>query len=176
MADNLDTVFKEMDQQDIFRVTRRGLPEELVGRIRLLCEAYRGAQPEIREEMRTAVTAKATVVLLSFMTAITALAAQRKDKQALDLGLAALDLSNIMRIDPRDAFIPVAQLAFAAIQCGIEPGERASRVLPDISPRLLEMFRYEQPPTILLQDSAGNPVFRHPRPPRPVSGRPRRQR
>jgi hypothetical protein len=176
MTDNLDPVFKEMDQQDILRVTRHGLSEELVERIRVLCAAFRRAQPEMRDEMRTAVTAKATAVLLRFVTAMAVLAAQKKDKEALDLGLVAFDLSNIMRIDFRDAGIPVARLAFSATECGVRPVDRASVVIPDISPRLLKMLSYEQPAIVLIRDRAGNTAFSDPRPLRTASDRRRRKR
>ena len=176
MTDDLDTVFKEMDRQDLLAVTRHGLSDDLLRRIRVLCTEYRRVQPETRNEMRTAVTSNATVVLLRFVTAMAVLAAQKKDKEALDLGLVAFDLSNIMRIDFRDAYIPVARLAFAATECGVRPADRASVVIPDISPRLVEMFTYKQPLTFLTDDSAGNPVFSHPRPLRAASDRPRRKR
>jgi hypothetical protein len=89
------------------------------------------------------------------------LAMQRKDGQALDLGLVAFDLSNIIGVDFRDAFGAISQLAFAANQCGVEPVDRATAVIPDLSPQLLEMFKHPRPARVT-RDSHGNVVFWNP--------------
>jgi len=59
-------------------------------------------------------------------------AMQQKDKAALDLAVIAFDLSDIMRIDYRDAFGHVGQLAFAAKECGVDLIDRVRALVHEI--------------------------------------------
>jgi hypothetical protein len=158
MTNNLNAIFKELDRQDLHAVVKGGIPTEIEMYIKSLCEVYRRAESDSKNEMRSAVTRNATVVLLAFVSAMATLAMQRKDVGSLDLALLAFDLSNIMRIDFRDAFTHVAQLAFAATECGVKLDDHARTIIPDISSQLLEMFGHSKPPRVR-RDSEGKLIF-----------------
>jgi len=158
MTNNLDAILKELDRQDLHAIVEAGIPLEIKTQIKVLCTAYRPAQLEAKKEIRSAVTRNATVVLLTFVSAMATLAMQEKNEEALDLGLVALDLSNIMQIDFRDAFTHVAQLAFAAVECGVNPAAHALSVIPEISAQLLEMFGHFKPPRVT-RNSQGDLIF-----------------
>jgi hypothetical protein len=158
MMNNVGEIFEELDRQDIHASVNGEMPATLDADIRTLCGIYRRAEPEFKKEMRSKVTRNATVALLSFVSSVATLATQKKDEGALDLGLLAFDLSDIMRIDFRDAFGHVAQLAFAATECGLRPEDRARAVIPDISARFLDMLSHSKPPKVV-QDSEGKLVF-----------------
>jgi hypothetical protein len=158
MANNVGEILDELDRQDLHAIVNGEMPASIDAHIKALCAIYRHARPEVRKEMRSMVSRNATVVLLSFVSSAAILAIQTRDKEALDLGLAAFDLSNIMEIDFRDSFSHVAQLALAATECGVKPEDHARVIIPDISPQLLNMLGHSKPPRII-QDTEGRPVF-----------------
>jgi hypothetical protein len=164
MITSLTAILENLERQDIYRLAKYGMPEELQREIKALCVEYRDATTEDRNAAKSAVISqatKATGVILSFVSRMAELAMQQGDKEALDLGLVALDLSNIMKVDFRDAGGAASRLAFAAERCGINVIDRAQAMIPDISPQLLLFLQHRKPPRVEL-DGEGKLIFWNP--------------
>lgn len=155
---NLSAIFEALDRQDILWINRNGLPEDLEVEVTKLCRHYQNAGLEERSTIRSAITPTAMVVVQNFVSKMATVAMQQKDKDALDCALIALDLSNIMKVDYRDAFHHVSQLAFAANECGVDIVAQVTTLIPDASPRLLEMFSHPAPARIV-RDTEGHLTF-----------------
>jgi len=155
---NLNAIVEVLDRQDILWINRNGLPEDVEAEVTKLCRHYQNAGLEDRSTIRSAITRHAMVVVQNFVSKMATVAMQQKDKDALDCGLIALDLSNIMKVDFRDAFHHVSQLTFAANECGIDVVAQVATLIPDASPRLLEMFSHPSPARIV-RDTEGNRTF-----------------
>jgi hypothetical protein len=153
MINNLTAILEYPERQDIHGLIQHGMPEELQREIKALCIEYRGATSEDRNAAKSAVVSQATnatVIILFFVSRMAELAMQQGDKEAIDLGLAALDLSNIMKVDFRDAGGSASRLAFAAERCGLDIDivERAQAMIPDLSPQLLRFLQHPRPPRV----------------------------
>jgi len=154
-------IIADLERQDIHRLLTRGMPEDIVAKIKLLCAAYRDVPLEERTTMRAGLPRRSSAVISIFSVHIATVAMQQKDKAALDLAVVAFDLSDIMRIDYRDAFGHVGRLAFAAKECGVDLMERVRALVHDISPRLMDMLAAPRFPRVV-RDSEGNMVFWNP--------------
>jgi hypothetical protein len=160
-VDQIGNALEALDQQDLYLVTRQGVPQDITDKIEIVCSEYRAASAGAKWGIRLAVSRRATVVLLSFAHRRATLAVQEKSTTALEQGLIALHLSNIIDIDFRDAFHPVGCFLAAGRECGVDASERAIEVLPDLSPRLANMFN-QTPPWIITRDAGGNVAFQRP--------------
>jgi hypothetical protein len=163
MLENLNATLKLLGQQDIHKLLTGGMPEPLVEEIKARCSEYQIASPEGRSQAKAAVLTEraGTAVILIFVTRMATLAMQLKDKEALDIGLVALDLSSVMKVDYRDAMGPASVLAFAAKECGVDIVERAKVMIPDISPQLT-LFLAEPGQPKLARDGEGRLIFWNP--------------
>jgi hypothetical protein len=158
ITEELKKILEDLERRDSYSTLKLGMPPDVEREIGVLCAAYRSATAESRDAMRSAITRKATVLILSFASRMATLAMQRKDKEAVDLGLVALDLSNAVNVNSRDVLGQIAQLAFAAKECGVEVSDRAAAVVPEFSPQLLEMLKH--PGLVrVVQDKQGKRVF-----------------
>jgi hypothetical protein len=153
-----NAIVQNLERQDIHRMLRSGMAEEMALEVRNLCLEYIAADTEKRRFMKSAITQQASPVVLHFTSRMATLAMQRGDKEAIDLGLAAFDLSNIMLIDPRDAFGPIGRLAFAAEQCDVDLLDRATVIIGGISPQLMQVFTGPKPAQVE-RDAEGNLCF-----------------
>ncbi len=153
-----DTIVENLDEQDVLRINKYGLSDDIEREVSALCTEYCRLDTKERGVMRSKLGRKGSVVVLSFVSRMATLAMQRKDVDALDRGLVALDLSNIMKIDFRDAIGYVARLAFAANRCGVELVGRGLAVIPEVSPKLLELLQNPGVPRVT-RDGDGNLVF-----------------
>ena len=159
--DNLSATLDKLEKQEFHALLKHGLPEEMEKEIRALCVEYWGAYSESRKAMKSATARKGSAVIQMFSTRMATVAMQKKDKECLDLAVVAFDLGNTMEIDFRDAYGSIAQLAFAATECGVDLVSRAQAVIFDISPQLIEMLKQPLPPR-LARDDDDNLVFRNP--------------
>jgi len=148
-----------LEKQDIYSLWKRGMPEDVESQVKLLCIEYRNATPKDRSVVRSIVSRKATWVILQFAVTMATRAMQNKDKESLGFGISALVLSNIVDVDLRDALEPVARLAYAAQQCGLELAEYTTAICPEVSPKLMEWIRKPRPVHVG-QDANGNLVFK----------------
>jgi hypothetical protein len=153
-----DTVVKNLERQDLHRMLRDGMSDDVAQEVKSLCMEYIAQNTEMRTAMKSAITRKASSALLYFTSRMATLAMQRLEKEAIDLGLAAFDLSNIMQIDPRDAFAPVGRLVFAAKLCDVDLLERAKAIFNDISPQLMKIIANPRPAQVA-RDAKGNLIF-----------------
>jgi hypothetical protein len=160
-VDQIGKALEALDQQDLYRVMRQGVLQDITDKIEFVCSEYRTASAGAKWEIRLAVSRRATVVLLGFVHRRATLAVQERSTTALEQGLIALHLSNIIDIDFRDAFHPVGCLLAAGRECGADASERAIEVLPDLSPRLASMFN-QTAPLIIIRDAGGNVAFQRP--------------
>lgn len=159
--EELKEILEDLERRDSYSTLKLGMPQDVEREIGVLCAAYQNATAEGREAMRLAITRKATFVILHYSSRMATLAMQRKDKEVLDLGLVALDLSNAVNVNSRDVLGQIAQLAFAAKECGVEIPDRATAVLPEFSPQLLEMLKH--PGLVrVVRDKQGKRVFWNP--------------
>lgn len=158
--DDLHTILEDLERRDVHRTLKTGMPEEIEKEIKDLCASYRSANPEDRAVLKRRMSAKQRWMILHFASRMAELAMQVGDKEAIDLGLVAFDLSNIMNVDFRDAFGSVGTLAFAARRCGVDIVDRAKALIPDTSDQLLLIFQHPKEPRTLT-DSKGNLVFRN---------------
>lgn len=147
-----------VERQDIYQMLKHGMSEEVAKQIEAFCIEYRGADHARQSEMKSAISRKGTVIFLGFVGHIATLAMQRKDREALDIGILAFDLSNIMDVDFRDAFGSISQLAFAASECGVQLADRMPEVVGKVSSRLLKML-IDPKPARVTRDERGNLVF-----------------
>ena len=153
--DEIKKILEDLERRDSY-VMRLGIPPDIEREISLLCAAYRNTDNP--EAIKAAITRKATVFILDYVSRMATLAMQRKDKDSLDSGLVALDLSNALNVDPREAAAHVAKLAFSAKECGVVLMDRATAVLTEISPPLLEMMK--NPGLVrIVRDKQGRRVF-----------------
>jgi hypothetical protein len=159
--ESMNAVVQDLEKQDIHRLLSEGMSSELVDELEGVCESYLEADAERRKNMRATITGKGTSVILIFLGQVANRALQLKDIGAIDVGIAALDLSNIMNIDYRDAFGPASVLSYAAKQCGIDVVHRARTLLPEISSELIELLSRPKQPR-LARDVDGNVVFWNP--------------
>ena len=154
--DEVKKILQDLERRDSYSVMKLGIPPDVEREISVLCAAYRNT--ENPEAMKAAITRKATVLILVYVSRMATLAMQRKDKDSVDSGLVALDLSNAVNVDPREAAAHVAQLAFSAKECGLVLMDRATSLLSDISPQLLEMMK--SPGLVrIVRDKQGRRVF-----------------
>jgi hypothetical protein len=149
-------------QQDIYRTSKHGMSPELEEDLTTLCTEYRQASAEYRNLISSAISRKATWFLLAFVHRLSTHALQQKDIQALNLGLIALGLSNIVNIDWRDGMGGITQLAYVAELCGLKIADQAIAVIPDLSPKLLDLIKkLTREPIVmhLKEDADGKPIF-----------------
>lgn len=157
--DQTSEILENLERQDVYRVWKHGMPEELEGQIRVLCTEYKNGSSDGKSALRAAITRHAGWFILSFVSRMAIVTMRRKDKDALTDGIIALHLSKIAEIDFRDAYGPTARLAFGAQQLGINLAEWTTVVCPEISPVLLEFMRRPGPVNVG-PDSDGNLVFK----------------
>jgi len=155
---NENIIWEKLEKLDLHGLLVHGMPEEFEAEIRMLATEYLRSSIEIRNTTKSLVTGKISPVILVFASRMAELSMQRKDPLALDLGLAAVDLSRIMEIDPRDVFGIAGNLAYGAHRCGVDVLTRARAVIPDISNQLLIALESPLAPRIL-EDSEGNLTF-----------------
>jgi hypothetical protein len=154
--EEIKKILEDLERRDSYSVKKLGIPSDLEKEISVLCAAYRGT--ENREAMKAAITRKGTVLILVYVSRMATLAMQRKDKDLVDSGLVALDLSNVVNVDTREAAAHVAQLAFSAKECGVMLVDRATAVISEVSPQLLEMMK--NPGLVrIVRDKQGRRVF-----------------
>lgn len=154
--DEVKKILEDLERRDSYNVMKLGMPPDLEREISVLCAAYKSS--ENRDAMKAAITRKATVLILVYVSRMATLAMQRKDKELVDSGLVALDLSNAVNVDPREAAAHVAQLAFSAKECGVGLIERAKAVIPNVSGQLHEMMK--NPSLVrIVRDKQGRRVF-----------------
>jgi hypothetical protein len=155
---NTTEILKDLERQDIWHVRKQGMPQDLERQIKALCIDYMGAGLDGQKAIRSAITRKAGWFILSFAVDMATLAMKRKDNEALTLGIVALRISNILIVDYRDAYEPIAMLALAAQQCGFEPAEYTMLVCPDFPSEFLEWFS-KPGPLMVVPDAEGSFVF-----------------
>ena len=154
--DAIKKILEGLERRDSYSVMKLGIPPDIEREISVLCAAYRNTDNP--EAMKAAITRKATLLILVYVSRMATLAMQRKDKDSLDSGLVALDVSNAVIVDPREAAAHVAKLAFSAKECGVVLMDRAKALLTDISPQLLEMIK--NPGLVrIVRDKQGRRVF-----------------
>jgi hypothetical protein len=155
---NLGAILTRLEQQDLHQILTHGMSEEVEKDVRNLCTAYQSATIERRTAIKAGIAGKSAWIALAFVSRMATLAMQQKNKDALDLGLVAFDLSNIMTLDPRDAFAPIGRLAFAAKECDVDLIERATAIISDMSPQLMQVIKNPKPPRVV-RDDEGNLMF-----------------
>jgi hypothetical protein len=161
-VEDMDLILHDLEKQDVHRTLRYGISEEVAKQMEGLCAIYRTAQPEDKAAMRSKMTGKTSWMFLAFSGRSATIAMQQRDVRAIDLGLVAFDLSNVMRVgDLRDTFGPIAQLAYAARECGVSIVDRAVLIIPDISPQLMLGLEHPRTPRVTRGDD-GKLVFRNP--------------
>ena len=159
---HIDRILHNLEKQDVHRTLKYGISKEIAKQIESLCTAYEISQSNEKAAMRSKVTSKTAWMLLAFSGYSATLAMQQRDARTIDLGLVAFDLSNVMRVgDLRDTFGPIAQLAYAAKECGVSIVDRAVGIIPDMSPELRLFFEQPRIPRVT-RDDQGNPIFHNP--------------
>jgi hypothetical protein len=157
--DKISEILNGLEKQDIFRVWKSGMPPEMERRIRVLCTEYKNQTPDSRTGLRSAIKQKAGWFILAFVNRMAIVALRANDKSALTDGVIALHLSRITEVDFRDAYEPVARLAFCAKQLGIDLAEWSLAVCPEISSTLVKFMRNPGPVNVG-PDADGNLSFR----------------
>ena len=163
-VNHIAEILEDLERRDIYEVTKHGITEDLERQLESLCTEYRNGSPSGRGALTTAInykkaTNRAQFLLQVFSCHIATRAIQRKDRVALSSGIIALHLSNVANIDLRDSLGPIAMLAYAAQQCGLELAEYTTAVCPDVSPKLMEWIRKPGPVNVG-PDVDGNLVFK----------------
>jgi hypothetical protein len=146
VMNDISNVLDTLERQDFHALLTKGLPDEISNQIGNFCKEYRSTSLELRSALKSKVSRKTTAVMLLFVRDMAKLAMRQKDRERVDLGLIALDLSNIANVDWRDALAPASQLAFAAKQCNIDVVDRARKVIPDLPSILEEMLKHPKVP------------------------------
>jgi len=157
----LRLIIRDLEHQDLHNILTSGLSERTQGGLHAICTNYLGAEKETREIMKLEIPRKVASILTYYVSRMATVAMQQQDKAAIDLGLAAFDLSNVIHIDPREAFGPISRLAFAATQCGVDLPNRATAVIRHISPNLKQMLENPSVPRVL-RNEQGKPIFANP--------------
>lgn len=151
-------IVEELGQQDLYEIVKHGLPENIRRCLIALAREYRNSNSEDKTAIKSLVNQKDRSVILAFVTGMATEAMQERSVESLDIALVAFDLSDIMRVDFRDAFGHISQLAAASKACGIDLVEHAVAVIPVISPRLMGMLN-DPGEARIMRDSKGKPVF-----------------
>jgi hypothetical protein len=158
MIANLEQILSSLEQQDVHDLLSHGMSVAVEGQIRDVCVEYVRVSRQEQEAIKSKITRKAVAVFGIFITRMATLAMQARDTESLDIGLTALDISNIVDIDSRDAYGAIGRLAFAAKRCDVSLADRAKLTIPNASLRLLELFEHPKQPRVT-RDQSGNLVF-----------------
>jgi hypothetical protein len=156
--ENENAILEKLERLDLHWLLAHGMPDAAEGELKILTSAYLHSSLEGRNLTKSLVTQRVSSVILVFARRMATLAMQEKDLSAVDLGLAAVDLSRIMLIDFREVFGIAGELAFAAHRCDVDVLDRARVVIPDISNQLLIALETPLAPRVL-EDLEGNLTF-----------------
>ena len=156
--DQISEILESMETLDVHGVWKGGMSPDTARQIAVLCEKYREMDSGVRAAMRSAVSRKAGWFILAFVSRMALVAVREKDREALANGILALILSKTAEVDYRDAYKPIAKLAYAARQCGVDLAEYSMETCPE-TPVALIGFMRKPGPVKVGPDADGNLVF-----------------
>src|ERR1035438_4477680 len=81
--DQICEIIESLERQDLYRVSKNGLPEDVARQITVLCAEYRSKDSEGRLAMTLSVTPRAAWLIHAFALPMALAAMRRKNTEAL---------------------------------------------------------------------------------------------
>ena len=153
-------LLRSIESKDIYSIAKGGMSDEIQQELTTLCSFYSSATSVEKARIREEINARTTTILLGFVSRMATLALGGNTPM-LDVGLLAVELSNVVQVDMRDAFGPLSQLSYAAKLHKVDLISRAELVIPDIADGIIPVLRNPLTPRTM-RDSEGRLMFVNP--------------